>query len=507
MSKPDSLNEYLLKTNPTFWRAIGLLSHPLVLISLVILLVNDHILRVYWPSWLTGKLGDLVWLFLAPIALAAVVSWFIPLKNGRNGQWIFGLSSALVFLVFVLMKLCVDFNEMATRILSALLFTRLKVIPDPTDLFALPALLTSALVWYCIPAPQTKSKPGLVALPLAALLTLANSGMPDPGIYCFQVQENQITAQAGYSSYVSLDGGVTWQPESMGAAKSCERKFAGEDGWLIVSGLQENTAYRFQSGRTIEISTDAGKNWRVIRDFQPIHEAKRQYYINTRQGYVEFLPGPLDAIADPNTGNILFAMGQQGVLILDPDGRWNWSSVDTYQTFEDFPNLDAFGILLGSTIYLAGAFGLLVLTTLSLRWASSPLRMIAVSLAWVAWLVVDIVFPPAIATNYGTAISGLGIIGIYIFLVPLTVDLVVRFARRKLNAWLPVLGISIIAILVYFIPYILWLFSTLPSLLWATIFGLVIGGMVLLWGFLYVRAQADPYSSTKDLKSETQKVD
>jgi hypothetical protein len=26
------------------------------------LLINDHLLREFWPSWWTGKIGDFAWL-------------------------------------------------------------------------------------------------------------------------------------------------------------------------------------------------------------------------------------------------------------------------------------------------------------------------------------------------------------------------------------------------------------------------------------------------------------
>ena len=64
--------------NKTFQKAVYLLSRPVSLLALFLLFLNDHVLRVLWPSWITGKLGDFAWLFFAPFALAALLALLIP---------------------------------------------------------------------------------------------------------------------------------------------------------------------------------------------------------------------------------------------------------------------------------------------------------------------------------------------------------------------------------------------------------------------------------------------
>jgi hypothetical protein len=39
---------------------------PLVMASIVVLLVNDHLLKAAAPSWVTGKLSDFAGLFFFP---------------------------------------------------------------------------------------------------------------------------------------------------------------------------------------------------------------------------------------------------------------------------------------------------------------------------------------------------------------------------------------------------------------------------------------------------------
>lgn len=59
---------------PLFRKTLTSLAHPITLLAILILLVNDHLLRVFQPSWLTGKLGDAAWLFFAPLLLLLILS-------------------------------------------------------------------------------------------------------------------------------------------------------------------------------------------------------------------------------------------------------------------------------------------------------------------------------------------------------------------------------------------------------------------------------------------------
>jgi len=51
--------------------ALRCLRHPATLISISLLLFNDHVLKIAAPSPLTGKLSDFAGLFFFPFLLAA----------------------------------------------------------------------------------------------------------------------------------------------------------------------------------------------------------------------------------------------------------------------------------------------------------------------------------------------------------------------------------------------------------------------------------------------------
>lgn len=490
------LDRYL-ENNRVFARAVNLLAHPIVFGLLCLAFFNDHFLRIYYPSWLTGKLGDFIWLFLAPIPVIAVISWLFPIWANQRKSLALSVGLAVVFVVFVVGKCFLGANELATRILSGALQAPFTTTPDPTDAIALPALLLC--FWFWKLASSKKGAFGLVALPLIALLTMANAGMPDPGITCFSLQNQTVFAQAGYSTFSTMDGGMTWQTETMGESRLCQRPITeDEDDWLEIVSQGGKLYYRYQAGKSIEESIDNRNTWNTILEFPPLSEAKKQYYLSSHQGYVKFSPGPLDAIVDPKTSNVIFAMGHQGVLVLQPNGDWAWATVGKYRAYHDFPNVVAFGTLLGTTVYLSIALGLLTLATLSLRWLRGPFRIVILALAWIGWLVVDIIFPPALALNYGTFISGAGIVGVFLLVIPLIIDFILRFYRHNPQTFLLVAGISAVATLLFIFPYVLWLFSTLPTLLWATGFGLPLGLTCLLWGFFVVRKQEGVIPSRKE---------
>ena len=51
-------------------RALRALGHPLSVAALVLLALNDHVLKQAWPGFVTGKLSDVAGLVVAPLVLA-----------------------------------------------------------------------------------------------------------------------------------------------------------------------------------------------------------------------------------------------------------------------------------------------------------------------------------------------------------------------------------------------------------------------------------------------------
>jgi hypothetical protein len=125
---------------------------PLPLFALAVLLINDWVLKpTSLPFWLTGKLSDFAGLAVFPLVATAafdVLLW-IAWRLGANvdftlRRWKLAVAIALTGGVFALMKLV---PEVALAVARAIgfAFGHAAVMPDPTDLIALPAL---AFAWW-----------------------------------------------------------------------------------------------------------------------------------------------------------------------------------------------------------------------------------------------------------------------------------------------------------------------------------------------------------------------
>jgi hypothetical protein len=120
--------------------------HPLALAALVVLVVNDWWAKAAHPSWLTGKLSDVAGLVVAPLALTAAVGLlgYGLVAVGcrldpslRRGQ--LGAAIALVGMGFLACKLDAGAAALLVRALRWLGGAP-RIVVDPTDLAALPAL-------------------------------------------------------------------------------------------------------------------------------------------------------------------------------------------------------------------------------------------------------------------------------------------------------------------------------------------------------------------------------
>ncbi len=142
--------------SPTQQQAAGLLRHPVLLLALATLILNDHWGKAAFPGFATGKLSDVAGLIVAPVVLLAageIGAWALnrPLPDRR--RWMLGTSIAvgLVFAAVQLLPIATDLYAEAAgqtaRWAGALVpgFTAgpgpADVVADPSDLLALPALV------------------------------------------------------------------------------------------------------------------------------------------------------------------------------------------------------------------------------------------------------------------------------------------------------------------------------------------------------------------------------
>ncbi len=136
----------------------AMLVHPVALLALGLLLLNDWVLK---PSagfrglgagaggWLTGKLSDAAGLVVGPLVVAAILgtlaNWFSGTPTTKRRTVTLATFAITVIVVpFVACKLSPAAAAFCARALS--LFGRpAHVVPDPSDLFMLPF---AAVAWW-----------------------------------------------------------------------------------------------------------------------------------------------------------------------------------------------------------------------------------------------------------------------------------------------------------------------------------------------------------------------
>jgi len=451
--------------NKTSWKAAQMLCSPFSLAAMMVLLVNDHLLRIVWPSWWTGKLGDLAWLFFFPFALTVVLARLIPPRVPRQERIVQWLAFGLTGGVFALAKTVPLFHDLLVRTLEAVLGVPVALVRDPSDLLALVSLGMSWRFWQRPPHPASfRAAPGWAALSCAALLTIANSA-PSVGIDVVCSKSQRAYAFRSYSSarYVSTDGGLSWQ--NLDADRSADEVLEEPCESTRSTGANQlkvdsNVGYRFGPPyAAIERTEDGGQSWQ--RAFTLSSSEALGFYYEERCGDLncDFEAGPHSAAINPATGNVIFAMGLEGVLVRKSSGEWVWASVDGYSHVEPGRG-DVIFMLLSGEILFAIGFVLLCTLTLLRRLHPGRRRRVLLVLFWITGAVHALLMQGVIL--HENFFEGLEVIGHALtfaaclamaFLILWDMPAIAQHAPGLLKR-LAVVGLSIAV--VFLIPYLLW---------------------------------------------------
>jgi tetratricopeptide (TPR) repeat protein len=124
---------------------------PVPLLCLVVLVINDRVLKASVPGALTGKLSDLAGLAVAPLVLTAAVDTLLyaAARLGAPVDWTLRRWKLIAAIgataaVFVAVKVWSPASTALADLLAAI-FGQARIVTDPTDLFTLPAL---AVAWW-----------------------------------------------------------------------------------------------------------------------------------------------------------------------------------------------------------------------------------------------------------------------------------------------------------------------------------------------------------------------
>ena len=268
-------------------------------------------------------------------------------------------------------------------------------------------------------AKSLRARLGLLTVVAAALLTMAHDFDGDHGI--FRLGETTSGAlgthampfphDAGGGTYKSTDGGLTWRRTSQGLLP------------LEPNYLQPSSAYAFKiegplvvreeystGGEHVVFSSDyfekGGNRWMQALDKRDIKWAIEA----TR---------PQNIYYDDPSGNLIVAMGIQGVVVVAPDGTSTHVAVGPYSptdfSFRGKAHAYASSMLhpetakfTGFALLLAFSFAALALVSPAASWVAKTCFVGSAAISAFLAIVVG-TYPQAFPFQWGFDLSGLGV--------------------------------------------------------------------------------------------------
>jgi len=464
------------KPNIALGKAISFLAQPISLGAIFLLFINDHLLRTNYISWIFGKLGDFAWLFIFPPILVVLFSIFFRSHSASQTKAFGVIAYGLTAAVFTLANLFGGFNDWIVSVIASFLGKPAMLVSDPTDLVALFALYISWRLWVQHKFVNGAKWRGVIAIPILSLLTIANAAAANYGICCLDIREGILYAgsQYQYSAYKSVDGGMTWKTENDLHLECDDFLFDMNDATSPQKIIQDgnvNVFYGFDLGGSIEKSDDSGETWTVIYPSRHYREIEKMLY-KERVYSAVISEGPNNAIYDKQHDHVIFAMGHQGVLVLDSEGEWHAVAVGEYVPYESVSFSEKFSYLTGE-IFVSIGLALLLFQVMSLRMIRDRRQKVIVGISCAVFIpTVFLVRPFSFQSKYYGAHILLAGYYISAFLLPVgALDTVMRlfkdFRRYIPQMLLPVISSGVL----YFALLVLWLADILPYYLLAKLIG------------------------------------
>ncbi|WP_203882462.1 hypothetical protein [Planotetraspora kaengkrachanensis] len=399
------------------------LCHPVTLVAVALLIVNDHLLKRVWPGAVTGKLSDVAGMLVTPPLLALLLSPIVsaaarfpvlkarltadrvppvPVSRSRSDDWAALAAIMLTGAAFALVKATAAGAETAERV-WAVFTPSATVVADATDLAALPALTLAWLVWRRVrPAFSDRTvrqaertvRPirVVLALPAAVLAVTATSaaGAPsDSSVVQVEADDGQIFAflDPQREALVTNDQGRSWR-------RMEDRPSAPPQTRACVPG-EPRLCYRVLPPRLkVERSADGGATWSVDWQISPGRQGwlERNHeppYLNAKA-----LPVASMAVAVlpvPGGHVVAVADGADGVALRDPSGQWRRLSLaDDRDNLSESsaPPLSSTGsqILAETGMAVLGAIVMLLVVLAITGWAIAPVVITIASLLVPWWL-------------------------------------------------------------------------------------------------------------------------
>lgn len=454
--------------NPSLELTLRLLAHPLSWLACTLLLLNDLLLKQYFPSFLTGKLSDLSGLFLLPFLVGAIISLFSPLLK-LSDRFIRIFSLILPGVIFTFAK-C---SPAAAQFLNHKL--AMRIVPDFSDLLALPVLAGSAWLWHSLAArPATHRAWQSLALPVILLATLGDMAAPDYGISCLLSDKGVLFASNMLNQhYTSTDGGSSWHNDTSGKYPVCQYG-ALQELPVQINDPARSTSYRIASRTLVEISTDGGASWKAEPLRANVTEAEWQYLRMAGTSSPILEQGILATVLDPATGNLVLALGHQGVLVRAPSGTYTWVDVGQYRHRSlARAGFEGFAALLMLPFLFSLLVSFLAMRVWALKRDHTRWQVFFTVLAWILLILFGLSIIPGVIPYQSLASTISGILFAVTALYLLSMD-IIAYTRMdaEVRWWARLIPRALLIGLVSFLFFVAWYLNWIPSYLLAAFLSL-----------------------------------
>ena len=315
-------------------RAEAALTHPATLLALATLLVNDLVFKWLWPgAWITGKLSDLAWVIFAPPLLALPLTFFAR-RNQTAQRAAWAIAYIGLPLLYAAYNTFEPLHEFILNGLSLFSESSRRSPFDPSDSFVIPFGIAVAIwVWRGAKVNRlvTQLRFGILVAAIASVASLA-TGFEQPrfGISSLsQNQEGDVVAKEYYDRefFLSRDGGLTWV--------SARDSLNGDDSidWIRPTAETPNGIYSLDGPNVIRTVDGIPE---ILHSTVIVSARSDRTIVALTTDLNLFLTKhiPLDIHYDAISGNLIVAMGRQGVLVGTPDGQWQRIGVGNYKPID-----------------------------------------------------------------------------------------------------------------------------------------------------------------------------
>ena len=297
--------------------ALRSLASPWSVGAILVLMLNDHILKASWPGWFTGKLSDFAGMVFFPLLVAAVVS------RRRPEVTVWPLWTGVILTGALFSAINVS-PRAVTAIESAMagLGVPWQVTADPTDLMALPMLAAPMAIWRRSRSRSTlrDRRPfEMVVLLAAAGASIATSCVDAyPAVWAVEADGRALVAYTDDRTYMSIDGGGSWSEVSVRREDLPPR---AESSTMACFENDPDHCFRLISPLTVE---ETGPDGEWTTAFHISSERVDYMQRSFTGGCSDYVVDVTDiAISDGGDPIVVVAAGDTGLLVRQPDGAWD----------------------------------------------------------------------------------------------------------------------------------------------------------------------------------------